>query len=42
VLDVPLPAGLPRATLYGRWGDWLFLVLIFVTGGIGIGWARRR
>jgi apolipoprotein N-acyltransferase len=42
VLDVPLPAGLPGATPYGRWGDWLFLLLIFVTGGIAIGCARRR
>ena len=42
VLDIPLPAGLSDATPYGRWGDWLFLVLIFVTGGIAIGLARRR
>jgi len=42
VLDVPLPVGLPDATLYGRFGDLLFLVLIFVTGGIAIGLARWR
>lgn len=42
VLDVPLPAGLPGATPYGRWGDLFFLVLIFVTGGIAMAGARRR
>ena len=42
VLDVPLPAGLPGATPYGRWGDEIFFLLIFVTGGAAIALARRR
>jgi apolipoprotein N-acyltransferase len=42
VLDVPLPAGLPAATSYGRWGDLIFFGLIFVTGGVAVGLTRRR
>jgi apolipoprotein N-acyltransferase len=42
ILDVPLPTGLPDATPYSRWGDLAFLVLIFVTGSIAIGLARRH
>ncbi|HLZ66367.1 MAG TPA: apolipoprotein N-acyltransferase [Aliidongia sp.] len=42
VLDVPLPAGLPDATPYGRWGDTIFFLLIFVTGGVAVTLARRR
>ena len=42
VLDVPLPAGLPAATPYGRSGDLVFFLLIFVTGAAGLALARRR
>ncbi|GGE99665.1 apolipoprotein N-acyltransferase [Aliidongia dinghuensis] len=42
VLDVPLPAALPEATPYGRWGDDAFFVLIVVLGGAAVGVARRR
>jgi len=44
VLDAPLPAGLPDATPYGRWGDGLFFLLIVVMGGgaCGLGFVRRR
>ena len=42
VLDVPLPAGQPAATPYGRWGDTVFFLLIFATGGLAVRLARRR
>jgi apolipoprotein N-acyltransferase len=42
VLDVPLPAGLPTATPYGRWGDLAFFFLIFATGGAALRLVRRR
>ena len=42
VLDVPLPAGLPAATPYGRSGDFVFFLLILAMGAAGLALARRR
>jgi apolipoprotein N-acyltransferase len=41
VLDVPLPAGLPDATTYGRWGDTLFFLLVAALAAAA-GLGRRR
>ena len=40
ILDVKLPAGLPDATPYGRFGDWLVLLMALAAATAGL--AARR
>jgi apolipoprotein N-acyltransferase len=43
ILDVKLPVGLPDATPYGRFGDWLVLFMALTAGAAGLAtWRRAR
>ena len=42
-IDADLPRALPAPTIYGRWGDGVFLLMMLVCGlFLAIGWRRAR